>query len=317
MQTRYRLLRIAVLGFFVSTTSSVFCEGLYWESTSTGGRALGPGGDQPRLSKTYAMPKKLKREDADMTVIVRLDKEAFYMLRPKDKTYSEIAFADMDKAMKGLTDQLGGNEELKKKMEEMKKQLKDLPPEQRAVFEKQFKNNPLFKDPEAKEAKLEVAKTAEKREIAGRKCLKYVAQEDGKDVVTAWTTTDLKEFAPLREDWVAVQKRVTAMNPMFGKSKAQAFDKIEGFPMETEMSGVKTVVTLVEPRSTPDSEFEIPADYTKSKSPLEGGAIPGLKGLDRKGLDRNKGLDKKAFGPKGESRPSEPKPIEPKTEPKE
>jgi len=44
--------------------------------------------------------------------------------------------------------------------------------------------------------------------------------------------------------------------------------------METGMSGVKTVVTKVEPRSTPDSDFEIPGGYTRTRSPFEGAGLP-------------------------------------------
>jgi hypothetical protein len=42
--------------------------------------------------------------------------------------------------------------------------------------------------------------------------------------------------------------------------------------METEAGSVKTVVTKVEPRAIPASEFEVPAGYTKESTRL-----PGLK----------------------------------------
>jgi hypothetical protein len=50
-----------------------------------------------------------------------------------------------------------------------------------------------------------------------------------------------------------------------------AYQKMDGFPMETDvdmMGKMTTVVTKVEKRSTPASEFSVPAGYTKTESPM-------------------------------------------------
>jgi GLPGLI family protein len=246
----------AVLAFLLLAAPAA-AQGLYWESTVSGGPVPGA-----KASKSYAMPKKIRMEQESSTIIMRLDKEMFYMIQPAAKTYSEMSFADMEKMMKTASEAMAAQ------LEQVKKQLKDLPPEQRAAVEKQFADNPLFKAAAA-DPKVEVAKTTDKRDIAGYSCTKVVVKEDGKESMTAWVTSDIKGFAALREDFTKMMRRMAESSPMLGKGLGQAFEKIEGFPLETEMKGTKTTVTKIEARTTPDSEFEVPAGFTKTASPLE------------------------------------------------
>jgi hypothetical protein len=44
---------------------------------------------------------------------------------------------------------------------------------------------------------------------------------------------------------------------------SEAYQKIEGFPVQTEIGGMTNTVTKVERRSTPASQFDVPAGYTK------------------------------------------------------
>jgi len=43
--------------------------------------------------------------------------------------------------------------------------------------------------------------------------------------------------------------------------------KIDGFPIQTDWGEMSTTVTKVEERSTPESEFAVPAGYTKEEAP--------------------------------------------------
>jgi hypothetical protein len=54
-----------------------------------------------------------------------------------------------------------------------------------------------------------------------------------------------------------------------GKGLADAFKKVEGVAIQTDMAGITTLVTKVEQQSTPASQFEVPAGYTKVDSPLK------------------------------------------------
>jgi len=108
-----------------------------------------------------------------------------------------------------------------------------------------------------------VQNTGETQTLAGHTCTKYVATQDGKTVLVAWTAKDVKGFGALRGDWLEYQKRLASTNGAFGSALADAYAKIEGFPMETEMGNLKVAVTTVEARTTPASEFEVPAGYKK------------------------------------------------------
>jgi hypothetical protein len=54
------------------------------------------------------------------------------------------------------------------------------------------------------------------------------------------------------------------MNPGSMKGLSDAFKKIDGFPVQTEvMAGIVSTVTKVEKKVAPASEFEVPAGYKK------------------------------------------------------
>ena len=58
-----------------------------------------------------------------------------------------------------------------------------------------------------------------------------------------------------------------------------AFKKIDGFPIQTEMSqGITNTVTKVEKRTASASEFEVPAGYKKVKSKM----MEGMDNTDQK-----------------------------------
>lgn len=268
-----RPLRLGFPVLLLATAPLLPADGLYWESVSTGGPLPGE-----RAAKTFAVPKKMKREEASGTFLVRLDKETIYFLNPKAKTYWEATFADLEKSVQGLADQ----------KEQLKKSLEKLPPEQRALVEKQLGRqlgeSPTGKDGTGAETPVVVQKTSDQRKIAGHSCARYVGKEGDKEVLVVWSTSEVKGFEALRKDWLEVMKRMAALNPQLQKGRAAALEKVEGFPLETDVSGIKTTVTKVEERATPDADFEVPADFTKTKSPLEGRTLPGAGGVPGKRL---------------------------------
>lgn len=252
IETRYGVLAAALL-----VAASVFAQGLYTESSSSGG----PLGDKARLAKSYMMPKMYRHEGDDgQAVIIRLDKELFYIVNPAEKTYSEMTFKEMEEGMKKA------GEKMDKRMTEMQEKMKDMPEEQRKMIEKMMGPTGAGK---GKAEKVEVTGPGEKKTINGYVCAKYTAASDGKDLLTMWTSKDVKGFESLRGDWEEFSRRMVSLSPIGGKGIAEAFRKIQGFPLQTEMMGVTTVVTKIEKRSTPASQFEIPEGYTKTDSPLK------------------------------------------------
>ena len=251
-----KCIRVAMVVIFaVGLSVPVFGQGLYWESTTSGG-PIGERGEQ-----MWAVPKKMKvvTKETGESFIVRLDREVFITIDPKGKTYSEITFAEMESMMKQASGKMDA------KMAEMQKQLAQMPEEQRKMVE-QMMGIKMGGRGAAQDAKVDVKKTGDKRAINGFSCTKFVITEDDKDVMTVWATKDVTGFDAMRKDWEEFSKRMMAMNPMGGKGLGEAFKKVDGFPIQTEIAqGITTVVTKIERKTAPASEFEVPSGYKKVK----------------------------------------------------
>jgi GLPGLI family protein len=234
--------------------AAAFGQGMTWDSKLvSNGREM--------VTHTYYVPKKLKTVmDSDGNFsIIRVDQEKIYNVNTKEKTYSVMTFADLEKMGKKM------NEE----SEKLQKQMKDMPEEQRKMMEKMLGSSmPGAK----KDPKVEVVKTDEQKSISGFTCSRYVVKQDGKEMITLWVTTDVKVVPGMKTDLMEQTKRMAAMTPGGLKGLVDAMQKIEGFPIETEMGTLmKTTVTRVDMKTVAASEFEVPAGFTKvQNSELEG-----------------------------------------------
>jgi GLPGLI family protein len=243
---------IAIAALVCAGTASA--QGLYWETDNTGGK----GG--PQKAQFWAMPKMMKiAADDGNVVILRSDQDKLISIDNKAKSYWEMPFAELEAMSKQMQTQMEGARA------EMQAKMKDLPPEQRAMVEKMMGK---MQGGAEKEPNVDVKATAESKKIEGFACTKYVATEDGKTILTAWTTNDIPAFAPMRADFVALQRRLNATNRTFRSGLSQAYEKIDGFPMETQTDTLKSVVTKVEPKAIAASEFEPPAGYKKEAPPM-------------------------------------------------
>lgn len=249
-----------MIGLMVAGVIAVaaYSQGAYWETKMSGG----PIQDE-RLGEMYYAPKMFKdveKGNDGRTIIVRLDKEVIYQINAKDKTYSEMTFAELEKFMQQMTSKSD------ERMAALREKMKNMPEERRKMMEKMMGD----KMPgQAKEAKIDVTNTGDKKTVSGFSCTKYVVTRDGQEQMELWATKDVKIFDSMRKDFEQYTKRMSAMSPMAGKGYFEAMRKVEGFPMETHMGDIVTVVTKIEKRSIPASEFEVPAGYTKVKSQLQ------------------------------------------------
>ncbi len=236
-------------------SQAAWAEGLYWESSTSG---VG----QPENSRVYAMPRKIRVEQAGShQVILRADRDELILLDTSKKTYQKLRFSDLESMARTAQEQMHSA------MSQVEEEMKGMPAEQRAMVEKMMQKLPG--KPAAKSATLTVEKTGEKKNINGFECTKYIATEDGKTVLTAWTTQDVKDFSALHEDWVSMQKRLAKMSPSMDAA-GEAYGKMEGFPIQIDMGEIRTVVTKVEQRNTPPDAFEVPPGYKEEKIPLPG-----------------------------------------------
>jgi len=234
-------------------------QGLYTESKVKGG----PLGDNGILTRTYFMPKMFRSEnDRDSkAMIFRLDKQMVYEVDASDKTYSEMTFEQFEATMKKM------NSKMEAKMAELKKNMANMPPEQRKMMEQMMAGQALGTD---KSAKVDVVKSDEKKEIAGYSSTKYTVTEDGKETISLWATKDIKSFNSMKKDFEEYTKRFVASTNQSMKSLATAFQKVDGFPMQmTFTNGISQEVQKVEQQSVPSSQFEVPEGYTKVKSRLQ------------------------------------------------
>jgi hypothetical protein len=230
-------------------------QGVYWESATSGG-ALG---DRVISSQSYYMPHMFKSSTMDMgnIIIVRLDKKMIYQIDSNEKTYSELTFDEWEAQMKKMGEKMDAQrDELRKKMETM-------PEEQRKMMEQMMAGQMAGK---AKDAKVDVQKTGETKQIAGFGCTKYSVTKDGKEALALWATKGLKGYDAMRKDMEEFSARMMASDFQGMKGLAEAIRKIDGFPMETDMQGgIKVEVTKVERKDIAANAFEVPSGYTKVK----------------------------------------------------
>ena len=228
-------------------------QGVYWESVTT---AMG----MEQQSRTHYMPKMFKSVNSGMggerTVIFRMDRGVMYEVNAAEKTYSETSFDELEKTMKSMGGQMG------EKMAEVKKQMESLHPEQRKMMEQMMGAMPGA----AAQGEMHVTRTDESQKISGFNCTKFVVKRGENEVATIWATKELKELEGMRRDFEEFSRRITMNRAAQGM--VEAMRKVEGFPIQNETQGMKQLVTKLEKRTIPASEFEIPAGYTKVKSEL-------------------------------------------------
>lgn len=234
-----------VLLLLAVSAAGALAQGLYWESTVSGEKMEGTD-----VVKSWYMPKMMKIQtgsNGDFSIL-RLDQEKLIMVKPEEKTYSVMTFAEMEQGMKQA------NAQLEKAME----QMKDMPAEQREMMEKM-----LGKSVGKKEGKAVAKKLGDTKKVGGFACTRYKILRGTEEIAELWITKEIRGFDAMRNDLKAFSKRMTAMNPVMGGDLANAMESLDGFPMESGMMGIKTVVTKIEPKATSLSEFEVPSGYKK------------------------------------------------------
>jgi len=227
-------------------------QGLAWESTVT----LPMGDAKEGHVTTLYMPKMIKQllPERGRATIIRLDKELFITVNEKEKTFSEITFAEMSARLK----ELGGVKN--DKLAEMQQKLKELPEDQRKVVEKMMGGMTAAA---GDDAPLELKHDAGTETIGGYACTKSVFRRGESDVLTLWTTKDVKGFDAMAADLHELGSRLASMLPANGKALADAYRRAEGFPMKIAGQGFSTTVTKVEARTTPAEEFAPPPGFKK------------------------------------------------------
>jgi GLPGLI family protein len=249
---RVRILLLLVT--LVAVASGLLAQGLYYETVFTGGPL------KDHVSKTYMMPRMMKSVNGDDRdfMVFRMDKQKMIAVDTKGKTYWEKTFAELEERAKAASAKMDDQSK------ELQEQMKNMPKEQREMMEKMMGGQMG-----GKPGNVQMVKTSETKKISGFSCAKFEAKEGAKVLMTIWATKEVKGFEALRKDYEEFSRRITAMNPLFMKGLIDAMFKIEGFPIQTDWGQMSTLVTKVEQRSTPESEFAVPAGYTLKEAPSD------------------------------------------------
>lgn len=224
--------------------------GMAWQATIT----TSDGGAE--TMRVLSAPQSFKIQRQDKTdYLVRLDRGEIYLIDPKKRTYQKVKLAELESAAKTARDQMQAA------WRHMQKELASLPVEQRQWVEQ------LIGERAAAAGRPQVRKTGQTKTIAGYTCTEYIAEVDGKTLLTACTTEQISAFAALRQDWLKVQQRLGKLNPFGGGDLHNVYGEIPGFPLETRMSGIHAIVTKVETTAPAPSEFEVPRGFELRPGP--------------------------------------------------
>lgn len=226
--------------------TQALCQGLYFETTKSSGET----------EKAWYSPGKFKSVDSDgKGVIVLIDKETFIQLDPENKSYNEMTFADMKK----LTDASRSMLDSK-----MKKEMESLSPEQRKMIEERMAS--MYQGSHSN-VKYDVTNTGESKTISGYPCTKYIVKRNGEDFETIWATKALGNVDAVHRDMERFSEKMASVLNL-KNAPLSWFKEIPGFPIETDQKSDVSTVSHIEKRSISDSEFQVPAGYTREESKM-------------------------------------------------
>lgn len=201
-----------------------------------------------------AFYKQGKFKSADLTngedMILRFDKELMWNINHKDKTYTEMTFADMQQGMKNM-------------QSAFEEQMKKMSPEERKAMQEMMGKGmgKMFFDQSSIEISLK--RTGKTKTILGYDCEQVYFNLDDMPMLEMWVTTKLS----MGSEWIDIYEKMVMMR---FKISAEA-RKLRGLPLvskvTTEMGMGKmetiTETTRVVKTAVADSEFEVPKGYKK------------------------------------------------------
>ena len=233
-----RLIQLCAFVAFTAVVASA--QGLHWKTTTT---AMG----KEMNGESFCMPRMIKTVSDDSEVLlVRMDRKMIYTVNAKEKEYSETTFHEVDSLMAEMA-------------QKMKDRFKNIPEAQRKMMEQMMGGS-------GNEGPAVTKNTGEQKKIAGYMCTKNIIMQGEKEMATVWATPDIKEFAGLRKDFEEFSKRMMGQMPGMG-AVVEELVKLQGFAMEMQLGTMMTqVVTSMEKRTTPASEYEVPSGLKKVKS---------------------------------------------------
>jgi len=242
-------------------TSNLFAqkkfEG-YWENETITKTSTKFTGTKTKIEheKIYYKAGKMKQVNlTDNTIsIIRLDKGLSWTLNPKEKTYIEIRFEDVQRNMKALRGEMAQkmNQLSAEEKEQMKKMMGD-------------KFNAMFGEQTMPTVSFKV--TGKKKTISGYNCKQVILSLNNEPMMEMWLTNKYS----FGNDFLKMYEKTGLIKGKIPNSK-----ELQGFPIYTKVdmnlgigkSVSETTIKKIVPQRISDKEFELPAGYTKQESPM-------------------------------------------------
>ena len=227
------------------------------------------GDEGPEMRSSVAISDGNARVDSIVggekrTMIFRSDKDLFWIVDESAKTYREITREDMRRVVKLVNNA----------MELMKEKMASMPPEQRKMMEKMMGNQLAALDGEKKGAKgITYEKIGNGGKVGGWSTVKYEGSIDGALVSEVWTAAGSAVNVGMSE-MKTLEKMMSFFREFTGKFGGDSLvalgpeGALEGVPVKivSYSNGAPAgtyLVTSIEQKKLPASEFEVPAGYTK------------------------------------------------------
>jgi hypothetical protein len=196
--------------------------------------------------------------------LYRQDKNLFWILDLKEKTYLEFTKADVER----MGQQMDGA------MKQMEEAMKDMPPEQRAMMEGMMKG----KMP-ASESKVTFKKVASGQQVGQWTCAQYQGDRNGKKVQDVWTTdwkslgiteSDFTVLMEMSKFWEGLSKFATSHFKISGDQAAE--DQYPGVPVKTVdyedgKAAGSSELQGVQRQDLDAAMFNLPAGFKKEAIP--------------------------------------------------
>lgn len=233
--------------------------------------------NEMRVNKLYLDRERLRVEvkgkqrggDIDEVVIFRKDKEVFWFIDNKKKTYREITKSDLEKIKEKM-------QEVRNRLEE---RLRSIPPEKRKMIEEMMKSQMPARSPEKR-----YKKVASGERVNQWICDKYEKYLDGIKSEEIWTV-DWKQLGLSNDDF-NILVEISKFSEQFSKEfSSLAFFSVsykgEDIKKESGYSGVpikmvsysggrmreKSELREILRQDFPSSLFDLPAGFNKEKMP--------------------------------------------------
>ena len=205
----------------------------------------------------YVENNKWKVDSQDSgSIIFDLDKGVMMIIDHQSKT----VYAGDPAELSGMQDAA---------MKEMEEQLKNMPPEQRAMVKQMMEKQMGGESISSKSVAVEVRKTAEKSTVAGYAVQKHEIRVGGKHREDVWVTSKISLADEVDMD--KLQKFMESMS--VGGMEEAAYNNSpeyfglfrQGFPLKTVIimpgGNVVSEAVQVEKKDIPASEFSVPSGY--------------------------------------------------------